>query len=164
MRYMNTILVLTVVTLAVSDTARAEVLGYEIWQQYWVVEGDREQNEPLDRALHMTDSRLAVGLNESTLVSCSGYTFCGATGWAFTFKPSESWIYWDFTDESIAPDLRFTQNNTGGASFRILIANALGDEYAVSATEYNASDWPETPAPMAARIFISTGCLLIQAT
>lgn len=144
MRYMTPILVLTVVNLAVSGTTHAEVLGYEVWKQGWVLEGGREQNEPLNQALHMTDSRLAVGLNKSTLISRSGYTFCGATGWAFTFKPSESWIYWDFTDEGITPDLQFTQNNTGGASFRVLIANAPGGEYAVSETVYNAGGWPET--------------------
>ena len=155
MRHAASILLLAVALLPAARHVQAEVLGYETWKSGWPLENGREQNEPLDRTLHMTDSRLAVGLNESALVSRSGYTFCGVPGWAFTLKSSESWIYWDFTDGSITPDLQFTQNNTGGASFRILIANARGDAYAVSETEYDAGGWPETTVDLGALNWLS---------
>ena len=136
MHYTTTFLVLTVVALTAAGTAQAEVLGNETWQTWSLTEG-RQQNEPLDGSKHLTDSRLAVGLNKSVDISRVGYTFSQEAGWAFTLKPSKSWQYWDFTDSSITPDLQFDQRNNSGGSFRVLIANAPGDQYAASSAVYN---------------------------
>jgi hypothetical protein len=119
------------------------VLGFETWQT-WNLDPGREQNEPLDGNKHLADPRLAVALNKLAVVSRSGYTFPRDDGWAFTLRSSTSWIYWDFTDAGITPGLRFDQNNNTGASFRILIANLPGDEYAVSETVYDNVGWPGT--------------------
>ncbi len=149
MRHAASILLLAVALLPAARHVQAEELGYEVWQAGWVLENGREQNEPLDSTLHMTDSRLAIGLNNSAVVSRSGYAYCTDTNWAFTFKSSESWRYWDFTDASITPDLEFIQRNNTGGAFRILLATAPGDEYVVSENVYNyvgseASGWWET--------------------
>lgn len=126
----------------------AQTLATEPWATWNGTAPGRQQNEPLNGAVHLTNPALAVGLNETNgrpFVSASGYVFTGEQAtwtWAFTLKPSLPAMYIDFTYGS--QDLTFDQRNDGGGEFRILIAGATGGGYAVSDMVFNyqhASVW-----------------------
>ena len=116
----------------------------ETWPGWSSSAPGRKSNEPLDNS-KLGDARGTLAVNNTggskALVSSGGYIYTGeqsSSKWAFTLMPSTSG-YYDFSQG--ANDLTFSQRNTSGGQFQVVLSQGAGTDYAVSDQVFSSDGW-----------------------